>query len=160
MINIQLVPATAEDLNARAAPLVRGMHEGFSNLEEAKAAIGDVLATLLMAPRPDPWGAYWAHETDLDAYVGLCAFKTAPNAEGAVEIAYFTFPHLEGRGAATGMALALTGKARDAGAQLVTANTLPERNASGRVLVRSGFTFIGPATDPEDGLVWAWSRRI
>jgi hypothetical protein len=40
----------------------------------------------------------------------------------------------------------------------VRAHTLPERNASTRVLQKLGFDQIGEAIDPEVGRVWRWER--
>jgi RimJ/RimL family protein N-acetyltransferase len=42
---------------------------------------------------------------------------------------------------------------------LVCAHTLPEANASTRVLTRCGFRRIGEVIDPEDGLVWRWEKE-
>lgn len=39
---------------------------------------------------------------------------------------------------------------------LVTAQTLPEENASTSVLKKNGFRPIGPVQAPEDGTVWQW----
>ena len=62
--------------------------------------------------------------------VGTCAFTASPR-EGKVEIAYFTFPAFEGRGIGTAMARKLIQIARaDVPAIIVTAQTLPRRNAS------------------------------
>jgi RimJ/RimL family protein N-acetyltransferase len=105
-------------------------------------------------PRPDPWGSYLASlEGEM---VGSCAFKSAPDASGAVEIAYFTFPKFEGQGVARAMVRALVELAFDAGARLVFARTLPEPNASNHVLEGQGFEFAGTVEDPEDGPVWEW----
>jgi len=42
----------------------------------------------------------------------------------------------------------------------VTAQTVPEVNASTRILKRMGFEHLGSGEDPEDGPVWRWSRRL
>jgi RimJ/RimL family protein N-acetyltransferase len=39
------------------------------------------------------------------------------------------------------------------------AHTLPEANASGRVLAKCGLRFVGEVIDPEDGSVWRWERQ-
>ena len=41
----------------------------------------------------------------------------------------------------------------------VLAHTLPEINASGRVLGKIGMANIGEVLDPEDGRVWRWEIR-
>jgi ribosomal-protein-alanine N-acetyltransferase len=40
--------------------------------------------------------------------------------------------------------------------QLVRAHTLPEVNASTRVLLKCGFRHVGTVVDPDDGPVWRW----
>lgn len=89
--------------------------------------------------------------------VGTAAYKSAPVAGGTVEIAYFVFPAREGRGAATAAARLLTALALHTyRVARVTARTLPERNASCRVLEKAGFRLLGTVDDPEDGSVWEW----
>ena len=101
-----------------------------------------------------PWIGYLVLQ---DAkVVGTCAF-TAPPREDKVEIAYFTFPEFEGRGVATAMARELIGIARAAvPAIIVTAHTLPQRNASNSILEKLGFEFFSTIDHPEDGKVWEW----
>lgn len=43
-------------------------------------------------------------------------------------------------------------------ARRTRAHTLPERNASTRVLEKCGFTLVGEVVDPDDGVVWRWER--
>jgi RimJ/RimL family protein N-acetyltransferase len=101
-----------------------------------------------------PWIGYLAFEDQ--ACVGTCAFKGAPK-DGSVEIAYFTFPGHENRGVATRMAERLISIARLSAPKIsVTAQTLPQENASTRVLRKAGFILRGPVVHPEDGLVWEW----
>jgi RimJ/RimL family protein N-acetyltransferase len=89
--------------------------------------------------------------------VGSCAFKTPPADDGSVEIAYFTYPGFEGRGYATAMASKLIDLAsRSAAVRQIVAHTLPETNASTRVLEKVGMTFAGEVMDPHDGRVWRW----
>ena len=94
---------------------------------------------------------------DNGTFVGTCSFKSPPqNAE--VEIAYFTFPQYEGQGVATQMVRWLTELAEKNGVKRVKAQTLPEKNASTRILEKLGFTFVGPAVHPDDGTIWEWQR--
>jgi len=101
-----------------------------------------------------PWIGYiTVHDGKV---VGTCAFKCAP-ADGKVEIAYFTFPEFERRGLATAMARQLVAIARtQAPGIVVTAQTLPERNASNRILENLGFRQAGTAMDDDAGEVWEW----
>jgi RimJ/RimL family protein N-acetyltransferase len=99
------------------------------------------------------WGGFLAVDDSGGQVVGTCAYKGGPAADGSVEVAYRTFPPFEGRGYATGMAAELVARA---GQRRVLAHTLPERNASCRVLEKAGFICAGEVIDPEDGLVWRW----
>ncbi|MGH7579972.1 MAG: GNAT family N-acetyltransferase [Gemmatimonadales bacterium] len=105
------------------------------------------------------WGSFLAVDGGSRLVVGTCAYKGPPDPDGAVEIAYFTFPSYEGRGYASGMAASLTARAGALPpARIVRAHTLPERNASVRILEKLGFAHLGEVVDPEDGPVWRWER--
>ncbi|RBP39658.1 acetyltransferase (GNAT) family protein [Roseimicrobium gellanilyticum] len=118
-----------------------------SYLEDVKSASGpDVwrFGFVVMIPAEN----YWA---------GCASYKGPPDAHGMVEIAYAIAPSWEGHGLATQAAAFLTEQAfRDARVKIIRAHTLPEKNASGRVLEKCGFTFVGEAMEPEDRLVWRW----
>ena len=65
------------------------------------------------------------------------------------EIAYFTFPEFEGRGIATAMARELLDLAKTAEPGIVvTAQTLPQHNASTRILEKLDFARAGTAVGP------------
>lgn len=101
-----------------------------------------------------PWIGYLAE--DDDQVVGTCAFKTPPQ-EGRVEIAYFTFPDHEGKGIATQMARLLIEKARSTDPSIgITAQTLPQENASTTILRKLNFSRSGMAHDEDAGEVWEW----
>ena len=62
--------------------------------------------------------------------------------------------------AATQAATALVQHAgTHAAVKIIRAHTLPEKNASTRVLEKCGFRFVGEAIEPEDGLVWRWEYK-
>lgn len=104
-----------------------------------------------------PWIGYLGIESEGDRVVGVCSFKGNPNQAGEVEISYGTLPAVQGSGYATGMAGALVKIAfQSSVVRLVIAHTLPESNASGRVLTKTGLIFVGEVIDPEDGRVWRW----
>ena len=87
-------------------------------------------------------------------------FKGPPDAEGVVEIAYGIVEGYQGRGYATEIARALMSYAAGSGrANTIRAHTLPETNASTRVLEKCGFQCMGEVIDPEDGSVWRWECR-
>lgn len=104
-----------------------------------------------------PWIGYFAKEGT--RYVGTCAFKGPPK-EGRVEIAYGTFEKEEGRGVGTRMCANLVRLALSEKPDVVvTARTLPEENASTRILGKNQFVLLGVVEDPEDGEVWEWEYR-
>jgi ribosomal-protein-alanine N-acetyltransferase len=104
-----------------------------------------------------PWQGYLGIESPTNKLVGIGGFKGNPNATGEVEIAYGTVPGLEGCGHATGMARGLVEIAFGSPiVRRVIAHTLPEKNASGRVLQKVGLVKVGEVLDPEDGKVWRW----
>jgi len=120
----------------------------------------DWLARFHASTTTDPWvhGFRMVHR-DSGAVVGTCAFKGPPT-EGMVEIAYGVEPEEQGKGFATEAARALVAYALTFGeVRLVSAHTLPESNASTRVLEKCGFRRIGEVIDPEDGRVWRFERE-
>jgi ribosomal-protein-alanine N-acetyltransferase len=107
-----------------------------------------------------PWTSYLAYSANGTA-VGACAFKSPPNKENQVEIAYHTFPRHEGRGFGSAMARSLIDiAAESAETKWVVAHTLREKNASVRICRRLNFAFEGEVVDPEDGPVWRWEKPI
>jgi len=141
----------------RLAPItVDGSVSGFEGLvpEIGRSAVHSTVQLYSKVGFIPPWIGYLAHEDGV--CVGTCAFTSAPKS-GVVEIAYFTFPGNEGRGVATRMAASLISLARTGPAEIViTAHTLPEENASTRVLRKLGFVLEGPRLHDEDGQIWVW----
>jgi [ribosomal protein S5]-alanine N-acetyltransferase len=104
-----------------------------------------------------PWCGYLVINDGTRMFIGTCGFKGGPDRDGAVEIAYFTFPESEHRGYATQMARALTDIARrNGGVRRVIAHTLPQKSASTRVLEKIGMALQGEIAHPQDGRVWRW----
>ena len=135
------------------------MVEAMTPSEKAELS-ADWLARLHSSTSTDPWtlGFSMVH-LDSDVIVGKCGFKGPPAADGVVEIAYGVSPEHQGKGYATEAAQSLTEYAFSSGkVRVVRAHTLPEPNASTRVLTKCGFRRIGEVIDPEDGLVWRWER--
>ncbi len=121
----------------------------------------DWLARLHASTSADSWthGFSLVHR-DSDIVVGKSGFKGPPGADGVVEIAYTVVPDYQGKGYATEAAQALAAFAFSSGrVRVVRAHTLPESNASTRVLAKCGFRHIGEVIDPEDGLVWRWEKH-
>jgi [ribosomal protein S5]-alanine N-acetyltransferase len=106
----------------------------------------------------EPWIAYLALVDRV--VVGTCAFKSAP-VEGKVEIAYYTFPPHEQRGVASAMARQLVAVARAEDPHVsITAQTLPQENASTAVLTKLGFQRASELIHPQDGRVWEWQLPV
>lgn len=104
-----------------------------------------------------PWMLYGYFDRATGTMVGGGGFKGLPTLEGVVEIGYGLAPAYRGLGLATEAARALAAWAyQQPGVRLVMAHTLPESNASTRVLERAGFAHVGDVIDPEDGPVWRW----
>jgi RimJ/RimL family protein N-acetyltransferase len=121
----------------------------------------DWLARLETATVADPWiHGFGLVHVESGTVIGMCGFKGPPGADGAVEIAYGVVPDYRGQGYGTEAAQALVAYAFGTGrVRLVRAHTLPEGNASTRVLTKCGFRHVGESTDPEDGLVWRFEKR-
>jgi RimJ/RimL family protein N-acetyltransferase len=149
---LRLVPLTRDEARASVEQMLP--HEKV----EVSAAW---LARLEESSVCDPWihGFSLVHQSTGEV-VGRGGFKGPPTVEGVVEIAYGVSPEHEGKGYATEAAAALASYALGhKEVRTVCAHTLPEPNASGRVLTKCGFQRIGEVVDPEDGLVWRWERQ-
>ena len=150
--NLKLVPQTLEEVHATI--------EAMTPADKAELS-ADWLALLDASTSADPWThGFSLVLRDSDTVVGRAGFKGPPAADGVVEIAYGLSPDYQGKGYATEAAAALTEFAliQDQ-VHLVRAHTLPESNASGRVLTKCGFRRVGEVIDPEDGLVWRWEKE-
>jgi ribosomal-protein-alanine N-acetyltransferase len=165
---LRLTPHTSEQLLAlierpdayeRLAgfPAAAGLHEFFVSGEVSDAFID----SLRSIDGQDPWRLGFAVvDPEVRAVVGSAGFKGPADADGVVEIAYGIAPSFQGRGYATEVARALIDFVREqSSARTIRAHTLPEPNASTRVLGRCGFEFRGEVMDPEDGRVWRWERN-
>ena len=105
----------------------------------------------------EPWICYFVRAGD--EIVGSCGIKGKPK-NGAIEIAYGTFPRHEGKGIATEICRQLVHLSlRTDPTVRITARTLPEENASARVLRKNGFELLGVVWDEEDGEVWEWEFK-
>jgi len=144
------------------------------SLDDARAMIDDMppehraqlsadwLSLFYAATAPDPWihGFQMIQKSDAKV-VGSCGFKGPPTAEGVVEIAYGVEPEHQGQGFATEAAQALVSFAKGHDqVRLVLAHTLPEPNASTRVLTKCGFRQVEEVIDPDDGPVWRWELPV
>jgi [ribosomal protein S5]-alanine N-acetyltransferase len=142
-------------MRVRLSPIER--NHSFDGLSpEAAAACRATVALYEAVGFVPPWTGYLA--TADEGVVGACAF-TAPPRDGRVELAYHTFAAFERRGVASAMAAALVEIATAADPALtLVAHTRTEENASTAVLRRLGFVRDGTAVDPDEGVVWRWTR--
>ena len=90
----------------------------------------------------EPWICYFASLGG--EIVGSAGIKGKPR-DGKIEIAYGTLPRHEGKGVATEICRQLVHLSlRTDPSVRITARTLPEENASARVLRKNGFEWLGP----------------
>lgn len=113
----------------------------------------------LAAEMPPEWWSHLIIDTMTHTVVGFGGYKGPPE-HGEVEIGYSIAPDFQRRGHATAAARLLVEHARVAGCGLVSAHTLPEPNASTRVLQRCGFARGADFEDPELGPVWRWELPL
>jgi RimJ/RimL family protein N-acetyltransferase len=105
-----------------------------------------------------PWIGYFITD-EQDEIVAGGGYKGKPK-DGKIEIAYGTFLKHERKGIATEVCrqLVLLALKTDKSVK-ITARTLPEHNASTRVLKRNGFELLGTVWDEDDGDVWEWEYK-
>jgi RimJ/RimL family protein N-acetyltransferase len=155
---MRLIPLTRDLATALAggdfaALGARHLADTEPHLREVAKAYGELYDRISPSP---PWIGYLAEDETSGTIIGSCGYK-GDCRDGAVEIAYFSFPGFEGRGFATEMARLLNDLAwRQREVRIVCAHTLPEENASVSLFRRLGFAWFGTVDDPEDGPVWRW----
>jgi len=154
---LALIESEAAFAESFGLPAAKGLRE-FMVGGEASA---DWLAALRASSTPSPFEHGFAvTQVGGGEVIGMLAFKGLPDDRGVVEIAYGIVPGCEGQGLATAAAGAGTTFAfADERVRCVRAHTLPEVNASTRVLQKNGFVKLGEVIDPEDGRVWRWERE-
>jgi ribosomal-protein-alanine N-acetyltransferase len=133
----------------------RAVAEDWAGFPEALPRTRDELAA-------DPRGARWRTRLFVleqpPTLVGWGGFKGPPD-EGTVELGYAIAPDFRRRGLATEAVAQMLAEAfADDEVRTVIAHTLPEQNASTRVLERAGFANEGEVTEGE-ATVWRWRRE-
>ncbi len=105
-----------------------------------------------------PWIGYFT-TLENNEIIGVAGFKGKPK-NGKVEISYGTFKNYQQQGIGTELChqLVLLSLQKDKKVK-ITARTLPENNASTRILKKNGFKFSGPVWDEDDGNVWEWEYK-
>ncbi len=108
-------------------------------------------------PGASAWGTRLFVAGEPPELVGWGGFKGPPE-EGTVELGYEIAERRRGSGLATASVEAMLEEAlADDEVTRVIAHTLPEPNASNRVLEKTGFAFDGETTE-RDQVVWRFAR--
>jgi ribosomal-protein-alanine N-acetyltransferase len=106
------------------------------------------------------WLTYFPIHKQDNKLIGSGGYKGKPTEYGTVEIGYEITPAYRNKGFATEMAKGLISNAfTDNSVKLIIAHTLPEENASTKILTRFGFVKTGEIMDPDDGLIWKWELK-
>ncbi len=165
MKDVQLVrldPAIEESLANNPAYMDAMVEDNWAQVADlVHQLVGRTLTATPVSVDKLEWDGYFVVDTDTREVVGSCAFKGKPTEDGTVEIAYFTYPGFEGKGYATSMARKLIELATGCtSVKRIIAHTLPEANASTRVLEKVAMSFVGEVIDPDDGRVWQWETHV
>lgn len=152
-VDLHLLDAALAGDGALARALGHAVVPGWATFTTALQRTRDALAV-------DPGGAAWGARLfvagDPPELVGWGGFKGPPDADGVVELGYEIAEARRGRGLATAAARAMLAEAfADERVTTVIARTLPDRNASHRVLEKAGFRSDGTAQDGE--AIWRFS---
>ena len=152
MSSIELIPKSREEALAELETMA----------PEDRAEVSPAWIERLKDPAGvDPWMlGFRVVECATGSVVGGCGFKGAPNEAGTVEIAYGIDKKHRGKGYASEAARFLVEHAsKRAEVRSICAHTLPQNNASARVLTKCGFRNTGEVVHPEDGLVWREEQK-
>jgi [ribosomal protein S5]-alanine N-acetyltransferase len=151
---LHLMDAALAGDEALAQALGHEVVRGWVTFTEALGPTRDAVAA---DPSGAAWGTRFFVAGDPPELVGWGGFKGPPR-DGVVELGYEIAESRHGRGLATAATRAMLGEAfADDAVTLVTAHTLPERNASNRVLVKTGFAYDGEAREGGE-VVWRFSH--
>lgn len=103
-----------------------------------------------------PWVGYFLLLNN--QVVGTAGFTGQP-VDNTVEISYWTFKEWEGQGIASMACKELIAIAEKSNPSVtITAKTLPENNASTKILQNNNFKFVEIVQDHEIGDAWLWVR--
>ena len=103
-----------------------------------------------------PWVGYFLLLNN--QVVGTAGFTGQP-VDNTVEISYWTFKEWEGQGIASMACKELIALAQKTNPSVtITAKTLPEYNASTKILQNNNFKFVEIVQDHEIGDAWLWVR--
>ena len=150
---LHLMEAALAGDDALARALGHDVVAGWATFTEALQPTRDTLAA---NPDASAWGARFFVAGDPPELVGWGGFKGPPK-DGVVELGYEIAEGRRGRGLATAATWAMLAEAfTDERVTTVIAHTLAERNASTRVLEKTGFRYDGEAEEDSE-VVWRFS---
>jgi [ribosomal protein S5]-alanine N-acetyltransferase len=159
---LEFIPATRKVLRQLSTEPEEFAAEYGILLHEVAQSVGEAgLKFMKTFPyeTPPEWFGYLAIEGETQRLCGVCTFK-GPEVEGAVEMAYFTFPGFEGRGIGTEMARFLVECAKSLrDVTRVIAHTAPEISAATRILEKVGMRTTGD-TEEDGERVWRWELDL
>lgn len=151
--DLPLMDAALAGDDALAVALGHPVVPGWVTFTEALRPTRDAIAS---DPSASARSARLFLAGDPPELVGWGGFK-GPPADGVVELGYEIAESRRGRGLATAATHAMVAEAfADDRVRLVIAHTLPEPNASNRVLEKAGFAFDGEAQEGGE-VVWRYS---
>jgi ribosomal-protein-alanine N-acetyltransferase len=154
-VDLRLICAALDGDEPLARALGHPVVPGWASFLEALRSTGDRVAA---NPGSAAWGARLFVAGDPPELVGWGGFKGPPE-DGVVELGYEIADGRRGRGLATAATRAMLAEAfADPRVTVVIAHTLPELNASTRVLQKAGFRRDGEVRH-EGETVWRFSLR-
>lgn len=116
-----------------------------------------VLNIISKNPTDATWWTYFPIHKKDNQLIGSGGYKGKPSADGSVEIGYEIAPEYRNKGFATEMAKALIQHAFTQNqVNIIYAHTLPEENASTKVLLKCQFKMVKEIIDPDEGKIWKW----
>ncbi len=161
---LQLIPcelshfeAILNDEQKLASLLQVSLAEDWLGFDAAIEAMAPAYEHQKAHPEIFGWWTYlFVHKPDR-TLIGLGGYK-GPVQKGVVEIGYEIAPAYRRQGLALEAAHGMTRNAfANPEVESVDAHTLPDRNASTRVLEKLGMKFVETVHDPQDGEIWRWS---
>jgi len=153
--SVAMMDAALAGDDALAEVLGHSVAPGWATFREALQPTRDAVAA---APLDFAWGTRFFVVDDPRRLVGWGGFKGSPH-DGVVELGYEIAEAERGRGYATEATLAMLAEAlADDDVTTVIAHTLPELNASNRVLEKAGFVFDRPVSVDGES-VWRFIKH-